>query len=106
MHATPDERRAGARSKYPTTSSEEEVNETPKFIDTHGMDPLTADVLKKLQTAPSDEFGVTHHDILFNERENKVYCVLNAPNRAAVEKHHAKAGLKCDWIHEVKSTRA
>ena len=37
--------------------------------------------------------------------EDKVYCVLNAPNRAAVQKHHEKAGLKCDWIHEVKSTR-
>ena len=77
----------------------------PKFIDVHPMQPLTADALNKLQGAPQDEFGVTHHDILFSEKENKIYCVLNAPNVEAIHKHHAKAGVKCDWVHEVKSTR-
>ena len=38
----------------------------PKFIDTHAMQPFTGDELKKLQDAPPDEFGVTHHDILFS----------------------------------------
>lgn len=78
----------------------------PKFMDMHPMQPLTADTLKQLQTAPADEFGVTHHDILFNEAENKTYCVLNAPDQAAVEKHHAKAGITCEWIHQVESTRS
>lgn len=77
----------------------------PKYLDTHQMEPLTADTLRKLQTAPPDEFGVTHHDILFNEGENKVYCVLNAPDEEAVKKHHEKAGIRCEWIHEVDSTR-
>ena len=77
----------------------------PKFIDTHAMQPFTGDELKKLQDAPPDEFGVTHHDILFSEEDNKIYCVLDAPNREAIEKHHAKAGIKCDWVHEVASTR-
>ena len=77
----------------------------PKFIDAHEMKPFTADELNKLQTAPADEFGVTHHDILFSEKDNKIYCVLDGPNTEAIEKHHAKAGIKCDWIHEVKSTR-
>jgi len=78
----------------------------PKFIDTHAMEPFTADQLKKLQDAPPDEFGVTHHEILFSENENKIYCVLDAPNVEAIHKHHEKAGIKCDWVHEVKSTRA
>lgn len=77
----------------------------PKFIDTHEMKPLSGDQLKKLQNAPPDEFGVTHHDILFSEKENKVYCVLDAPNAESVHKHHEKAGIKCDWVHEVESTR-
>ena len=77
----------------------------PKFIDTHPMTGFSADVLNKLQDAPPDEFGVTHHDILFNEKENKIYCVLDAPNAEAVHKHHEKAGIKCDWVTEVKSTR-
>ena len=77
----------------------------PKFIDTHPMGQLTADQLKRLQHAHVDEFGVTHHDILFNPKENKVYCVLNAPDRSAVERHHQHAGIKCEWIEEVQSTR-
>lgn len=69
------------------------------------MEPFTADELKNLQNAPPDEFGVTHHDILFSAEDNKIYCVLDAPNKEAIEKHHAKAGIKCDCIHEVESTR-
>jgi hypothetical protein len=90
--------------KYPP-SRREEVTTVPKFIDVHSMQPFTADALNKLQDAPPDEFGVTHHDILFSEKDNKIYCVLNAPDVEAIEKHHAKAGIKCDWIHEVTSTR-
>ena len=77
----------------------------PKFLDAHPMKPFTEKKLRAAQNAPRDEFGVTHHDILFNEAENKLYCVLDAPNRKAIEKHHAKAGVTCDWIYEVKSTK-
>ncbi len=77
----------------------------PKFIDAHPMKPFSADQLKKLQQAPPDEFGVTHHDILFSEKADKIYCVLDAPSREAIEKHHKKAGISCDWIQEVASTR-
>jgi uncharacterized protein DUF4242 len=77
----------------------------PKFIDTHRMKPIPREMVKKLQHAAKDEFGVTHHDILFNEKEDRLYCVLDAPNREAVEKHHAKAGIQCEWIREVESSR-
>ncbi len=69
------------------------------------MGPLTPEQLKKLQNAPKDQFGVTHHDILYNQKAGKAYCVLNAPNKEAVEKHHKQAGIECDWIEEVESTR-
>ena len=69
------------------------------------MSPFTAEELKKLQDAPPDEFGVTHHDILFSEGENKIYCVLDAPNEEAIHKHHQKAGIHCDFVHKVESTR-
>ena len=78
----------------------------PKFMDTHPMRPLDAKTLRELQHAPKDEFGVTHHDILFTEDGNKVFCVLNAPDEDAVRKHHEKAGIECDWVEEVESTRA
>ncbi len=77
----------------------------PKYMDEHQMRPFTAQRLREAQNAPPDEFGVTHHDVLFSEEEDKVWCVLDAPNKEAVEKHHEKAGLECEWIREVESTR-
>ncbi len=77
----------------------------PKFIDSHPMGSLTAEQLKQLQNAPKDKFGVTHHDILYNKKEDRVYCVLDAPSKDAVANHHKDAGLKVEWIHEVESTK-
>jgi hypothetical protein len=78
----------------------------PKFMDTHTMGKLTAEQLEHLQGAAKDQFGVTHHDILYNKEEDRVYCVLDAPDREAVERHHQHAGIKCEWVREVHSTRS
>ena len=51
-----------------------------------------------------DEFGVTHKNIMYNAEENKAFCILDAPNKDAVEKSHQKFGMKCNWITEVKTT--
>jgi len=32
------------------------------------------------------------------------FCFIDAPNREAVEKHHEKYNLTCDWITEVNTT--
>jgi Nickel responsive protein SCO4226-like len=77
----------------------------PKYMDTHAMGKLSSEQLRHAHQSPKDEFGVTHHDILYNAKENRIYCVLDAPSREAVEKHHAKLGIRCDWVHEVESTR-
>lgn len=76
----------------------------PRFLDSHSVGELTDKTLKKLQNAPKDEFGVTHVNIMYNKAENKAFCLLDAPSREAVKKHHEKAGIKCDWITEVKTT--
>ncbi len=75
----------------------------PKYIDVHRMKPFTAEQLRKLKDAPRDEFGIVHRDILFSEKDDKTMCILDAPSREAVEKHHEKAGLKCDWIYEIET---
>ncbi len=77
----------------------------PKYMDTHTMGSITEETLRKLQTAPTDEFGVTHHDILFSKDDDKIWCVLDAPNEEAVRQHHEKAEVHVDWVREVKSTR-
>ena len=74
------------------------------FIDEHPMDTFNEKTLNELQNSPRDEFGITHKNILYNKDEDKIFCILDAPNKEAVDKHHNKAGLKCESIMEVKST--
>lgn len=74
------------------------------FIDEHPMGTFDEKTLNELQNSPRDEFGITHKNILYNEDEDKIFCILDAPNKETVDKHHNKAGLKCESITEVKST--
>ena len=75
----------------------------PIYLDAHKMHGFDGETLRKTKKSPKDEFGVTHRDILYNEKEDKLFCILDAPDRNAVEKHHEKFGIKCDWITEIKS---
>ena len=42
--------------------------------------------------------------MFYNKEEDRFFCLLDAPNKEAIEKHHARFGLKCEWITE--STQA
>jgi len=76
----------------------------PKFLDSHGLQGVDPEDLKKLQNAPKDEFGVTHLNLIYSEDDDRMYCFLEAPDKEAVKKHHEKFGYKCDFILEVNST--
>ena len=76
----------------------------PKFLDSHDLKGVDPSVLRGLQDAPKDEFGVSHLNIIYNKDENKCYCLLDAPNVEAIEKHHKKMGYKCDFIMPVNCT--
>ncbi|MFL6460371.1 MAG: nickel-binding protein [Nitrososphaeraceae archaeon] len=78
----------------------------PKFIDVHSLKEVDEKILRKTRDAPKDEFGVTHDNILYNKEEDKFYCLLDAPSKDAVVKHHEKHGFKPEWITEVKTTKA
>jgi Protein of unknown function (DUF4242) len=78
----------------------------PKFLDVHSLKDADEKTLRKTQDAPKDEFGVTHDNILYNKEEDKFYCLLDAPSKDAVVKHHEKHGFKPEWITEVKTTKA
>ena len=75
-----------------------------KFLDSHPMTGFNVEALKKAQNSPVDEFGVSHENILYSEKENKLFCLLNAPDKDSIDKHHQKLGVKCDWITEVNTT--
>lgn len=75
-----------------------------KFLDVHPLKGFEEETLRKLQRSPVDEFGIIHNNILYNKEADKLFCLLDAPNKEAVEKHHRKAGVKCEWVIEVKTT--
>jgi len=77
----------------------------PTFLDVHSIGTLTEDSLVKEQDAPRDEYGVKTVNILYNFEVGTIYCLLDAPTKEAVQKHHDKIGVKCDLIMEVKSTQ-
>lgn len=66
------------------------------------MDKYTEDDLKKSQKEPRDEFGVKILNIFYDMDSGMIFCLLDAPDRYAVEKHHSKFGVKCDWITPVR----
>lgn len=69
------------------------------------MKDFTPDKLEKLVNSPSDKFGVTHLELFHNKKEDKMYCILEAPNEEAIWKHHETAGLKCEFITEVQQVK-
>ena len=68
------------------------------------MGGYTDDDLKKSQKEPRDEFGVKVLNIFYDTESGMIFCLIDAPDRLAVERHHAKFGVKCDWITPVKMT--
>ena len=60
------------------------------------------EMIKQAQNQPKDEFGVTYEDILFYKEEDKLLCLLEAPDKEAVRKHHERLGITCEWITEAK----
>jgi Protein of unknown function (DUF4242) len=77
---------------------------TSRFIDVHHIGKYTDEELKKFQELPADEYGVKILNIMYNRAVGISFYFLEAPNRKAVEKHHEKYGVKCNWITEVQTT--
>jgi hypothetical protein len=75
-----------------------------KFVDIHYLGKYTDEELKKFQDLPVDEYGVKVLNIMYNRAAGICFCFLEAPSSKAVEKHHEKYGVKCNWITEVQTT--
>ena len=76
----------------------------PKFLDVHPIGKYTDDELKKFQELPRDELGVKVVNIFYNKEIGISFCLLDGPSREAIEKHHEKYDVKCEWITEVQTT--
>ena len=75
----------------------------PKFLDVHPIGNYTGDELKKFQELPRDELGVKVINIFYNKEIGISFCLLDGPSREAIEKHHKKHDVKCEWITEVQT---
>ena len=76
----------------------------PIFLDVHKV-PFSEDHLKELSESPVDEFGVSHVNLFYNKEADVCFCLLSAPDKVAVENHHDKAGVTCEWITEVSMAK-
>jgi hypothetical protein len=77
---------------------------TSKFIDIHSLGRYSDKELKDFQKLPIDEYGVRVLNIFYNRATGIMFCYLEAPTRNAIEKHHEKYGVKCNWITEIEVT--
>ena len=41
---------------------------------------------KKSAVLPVDEFGVKHHNMFYNEEDDRFFCLLDASKKEAIEK--------------------
>lgn len=72
----------------------------PVYLDVHKV-PFKENQLRDLVKDPADEFGVRHVNLFYNREASVCFCLLDAPNREAVLKHHDKVDIQCEWITEV-----
>jgi Protein of unknown function (DUF4242) len=65
-----------------------DISTMAKFLDVHPLKGLEEETLRELQDSPIDEFGIKHLNIMYNQQEDRFYCLLDAPDKQAVEDHH------------------
>jgi hypothetical protein len=76
----------------------------PAFLDFHSMGRYNEDDLKKSLKEPRNELEVKVLNTLYDLDSGMMFCLVDAPDRYAVERHHSKYGMKCDWITPIKMT--
>ena len=76
----------------------------PAFLDFHSMGRYNEDNLKKSLKEPRNELEVKVLNTFYDLDSGMMFCLVDAPDRYAVERHHSKYGMKCDWITPIKMT--
>lgn len=76
----------------------------PAFLDFHSMGRYDENDLKKSQKEPRNELGVKVINTFYDLDSGMMFCLVDAPDKYAVERHHSRYGVRCDWITPVKMT--
>ena len=77
----------------------------PIFLDMHKLGSYTKEQLIIGLEDEADEFGVTVHQMMFNEKEDVLHCICSAPDIESIEKHHMKFNTKCDKIFPIEEIK-
>src|SRR5205809_6395717 len=79
----------------------------PIFLDAHHGTELPLDVmrafLRAARSSATDEFGVSALDLYCGD-DGRVFCVMSAPNEAAIRERHAAHGVICRRVRRVPSS--
>ncbi|MGH9953301.1 MAG: nickel-binding protein [Nitrososphaeraceae archaeon] len=59
-------------------------------------------ISRKVKMNLGTNFGVKIINTFYDTDSGTMFCLMDAPDRYAVEKHHFKFGIKCNWITQVK----
>lgn len=78
----------------------------PIFMDTHALGNFTKQQLEETMEPEADEYGVSVLQMLFNEKENILHCVCDAPDMESVKKHHLQYDTKCESIMEIDQIKS
>jgi hypothetical protein len=81
----------------------------PVFLDAHRGSELPLDAIRAFLRAArnglTDDFGVTALDLYCGD-DGRVFCVLSAPDEAAVRQRHAAFGVVCRRVRRVPAMGA
>jgi Protein of unknown function (DUF4242) len=81
----------------------------PIFLDSHLGTELPLEVIRSFLRAArggiTDDFGVTPLDLYCGD-DGRVFCVISAPDEAAVRQRHAAQGVVCRRVRRVQSLGA
>ena len=76
------------------------------FLDAHSGADLPVEVvrgfLRAARSATADAFGVRPLDLYCGD-DGRVFCVVAAPDEAAVRQHHAALGVVCRRVRRVQA---
>ena len=78
----------------------------PTYMDMHDIPGVKADDVAGAHAADlrvQGQYGVDYREYWVDETEGKVFCLVDAPDRATATRVHREAhGLEAHVLHEVK----
>lgn len=81
----------------------------PVYMDSHEgtdlPDPLRSSVNARVTSGEPDEFGVIDRGLIMDKVANTMHCVLDAPDKEAVVRHHESLEVPIDrtTIHSAEA---